>query len=67
MLKLQPFEICKLRDFCLYWRDCKGLDDKRGSVFSCLFAEEIKQVDEKEEPQNFPVCSLNKSTTTGCS
>lgn len=63
MLRIQPFEVCKLRDFCLYWRDCKGLDNKRGSIFSCLFADEIKQEDEKKVCQ-LSVCSLSKPTTT---
>jgi hypothetical protein len=70
MLKLQPFEVCKLQDVCFYWRDCKGLDVKRKSVFTCLFADEIKQGDkeEKKETCELAVCSLSKPdlTRVGC-
>jgi hypothetical protein len=71
MLKLQPFEVCKLRDICFYWKDCKGLDNKRGSVFSCLFADEIRQEGEekKKEVCELHTCSLLKSNSSpsGCS
>jgi len=58
MLKLQPFEVCKLRDVCFYFRDCKGLDEKRKSSFSCHFADEMQQ--EKKEVCEFSICSLSK-------
>jgi len=63
MLKLQPFEICKLQDFCIYGKDCRGLDNKRRSVFSCIYADEIRQEDEKKVCQ-FSVCSLKSPTAT---
>ena len=63
MLKLQPFQVCKLQEVCIYWKDCKGLDVKRGIVFSCLFADEIKQ-EEKKEVCELPVCSLPKTNFT---
>jgi hypothetical protein len=67
MLKLQPYEICKLRDVCFYFRDCKGLDKTRKSVFSCLYADEIKQEPELKS-REVPVCSLSAlNRTTSCS
>jgi hypothetical protein len=70
MLRLQPFEVCKLKDVCFYCRDCKGLDEKRKSTFSCSYADEIKQ-EEKEERNSceIPVCSLSQTnfSGTGCS
>jgi len=66
MLKIEPFEICKLKDVCFYWKDCKGLDEKRKTIFSCSFADEINQ----EEKKNFceiPICSLSNLPNSGCS
>ena len=66
MLKLLPLEICKLRDICIYSKGCRGLDSTRNNVFSCMYADELKE-EEKEETK-FPVCSLSKPDfpSAGC-
>jgi len=64
MLKLDPLEVCKLKDVCFYWRDCKGLDKERKTVFSCSFADEIKQ-EEKEDSCEIHVCSLPQTNFSG--
>lgn len=66
MLKLLPLEVCKLRDICFYSKGCRGLDGTRNNVFTCMYADELKEKEEK--PAEFPVCSLSKPglPSAGC-
>lgn len=69
MLKLLPLEVCKLRDICFYSRGCKGLDTTRNNVFTCMYADELKEKEKPEQkPDEFPACSLKKPDfpSAGC-
>ncbi len=67
-LVLKQNEVCPRKDFCLFTKDCRGLDPNRPNIFTCNFDLEndcpIK--DEERRPPikipsfKIPVCSLRK-------
>ncbi len=51
-LILNVREVCPRKDFCLYSRDCKGIDPERNNKFVCHFVEDDPI---KEEPRRDPI------------
>jgi len=67
-LILKKNEICPRKDFCLFSRDCKGVDGSRPNIFTCNFdSDQDDQIKEEERRApikipvfKVPVCSLRK-------
>ena len=68
-LILKENEVCPRKDFCLFSRDCKGIESSRSNIFRCNFnfdsdnpiKDEARRPPIKIPAFNIPVCSLRKS------